>query len=75
MKTAVDQLIEKMSLEDVCKYSNELAEAKLMEKEKHLNWNKFLESEKTLGISDVKTIERVQWYYNEYYNETFKSEQ
>ncbi len=75
MKTAVDQLIEKMSLEDVCKYSNELAEAKEMEKEKHLNWNKFLESEKTLGISDVKTIERVQWYYNEYYNETFKSEQ
>jgi hypothetical protein len=33
MKTAVDQLIEKMSLEDVCKYSNELAEAKEMEKE------------------------------------------
>ena len=74
MKTAVDQLIEKMSLEDVCKYSNELAEAKEMELEKHLNWNKFLESEKTLGISDVKTIERVQWYYNEYYNETFKPE-
>jgi tyrosyl-tRNA synthetase len=34
MKTAVDQLIEKMSLEDVCKYSNELAEAKEMEKER-----------------------------------------
>jgi hypothetical protein len=33
MKTAVDQLIEKMSLEDVCKYSNELAEAKEMENE------------------------------------------
>jgi hypothetical protein len=49
-------------------------QAKEMEKEKHLNWNKFLESEKTLGISDVKTIERVQWYYNEYYTETFKSE-
>jgi hypothetical protein len=32
-KTAVDQLIEKMSLEDVCKYSNELAEAKEMELE------------------------------------------
>jgi len=32
-QTAVDQLIEKMSLEDVCKYSNELAEAKEMEKE------------------------------------------
>ena len=33
MKTAVDQLIEKMSLEDVCRYSNELAEAKEMEEE------------------------------------------
>jgi hypothetical protein len=33
VKTAVDKLIEKMSLEDVCKYSNELAEAKLMEKD------------------------------------------
>ena len=33
MRTAVGQLIEKMSLEDVCKYSNELAEAKLMEEE------------------------------------------
>ena len=32
-KLAVDWLIEKMSLEDVCKYSNELAEAKLMEEE------------------------------------------
>jgi hypothetical protein len=34
MKTAVEWLIEKMSLEDVCKYSNELAEAKEMEKQK-----------------------------------------
>jgi hypothetical protein len=63
---------------DVLEFRNQLdlllTEAKEMEKEKHLNWNKFLESEKTLGISDVKTIERVQWYYNEYYNETFKSE-
>ena len=37
MKTALDQLIEKMSLEDVCKYSNELAEAKEMEKEQIVN--------------------------------------
>jgi hypothetical protein len=64
---------------DVLEFRNQLdlllTEAKEMEKEKHLNWNKFLESEKTLGISDVKTIERVQWYYNQYYNETFKSEE
>jgi hypothetical protein len=48
-------------------------QAKEMEKEQHLKWNKFLETEKTLGISDVKTIERIQWYYNQYYNETFKT--
>jgi hypothetical protein len=41
MKTAVDQLIEKMSLEDVCKYSNELAEAKEMEKEQQIKFAKF----------------------------------
>jgi hypothetical protein len=48
-------------------------QAKEMEKEQHLKWNKFLETEKTLGISDVKTIERIQWYYNQYYNETFNT--
>ena len=79
MKTAVDYAFEKLASQGLLitkDYKNLLAykEAKEMEKEKHLNWNKFLESEKTLGISDVKTIERVQWYYNEYYNETFKSE-
>jgi hypothetical protein len=46
-------------------------QAKQMEKEKHDAWNAFLEREKTLGISDVKTIERIQWYYNQYYNETY----
>lgn len=45
--------------------------AKAMEKEKHNKWNDFLEREKTIGISDAKTIERIQWYYNEYYNETY----
>ena len=87
MKTAVEwynsKVIELMTQReqgniDVLEFRNQLdlllEQAKEMEKEKHLNWNKFLESEKTLGISDVKTIERVQWYYNEYYKETFKSE-
>jgi hypothetical protein len=46
-------------------------QAKQMEKEQHDAWNAFLEQEKTIGISDVKTIERIQWYYNQYYNETF----
>jgi hypothetical protein len=71
MKTAVEWLVEQLNLHE---YEDVIKQAKEMEKEKHLNWNKFLESEKTLGISDVKTIERVQWYYNEYYKETFKSE-
>ena len=46
-------------------------QAKQMEKEKNTSWNAFLEREKTLSISDVKTIERIQWYYNQYYNETY----
>jgi hypothetical protein len=77
MTTAVEWLIEQLKEYNHLSYDEQswiFKQAKEMEKEKHLNWNKFLESEKTLGISDVKTIERVQWYYNEYYNETFKSE-
>jgi hypothetical protein len=48
--------------------------AKEMEKEKHEKFNKFLNDEKELGLSDLNTIERIQWYYNTYFNETFKSE-
>ncbi|MFM2393361.1 MAG: hypothetical protein RLZZ546_1343 [Bacteroidota bacterium] len=48
MKTAVEQLIEKMSLEDVCKYSNELAEAKLMEDEQATEYAKW-----SLGIYEL----------------------
>jgi hypothetical protein len=76
-QTAVEWLVEEINkLTGLTIQMDEpiIEQAKEMEKEKHLNWNKFLESEKTLGISDVKTIERVKWYYNEYYNETFKSE-
>jgi hypothetical protein len=47
-------------------------QAKEMEKEQHDKWYKFLETEKMIGVSDLKTIERVQWYYNTYFNETFK---
>ena len=74
MKTGVEWLVQEFDLEMQDTFNHKINKAKEMDKEKHLNWNKFLESEKTLGISDVKTIERVQWYYNEYYNETFKSE-
>ena len=75
-QTAVEWLVEQLNKQGFAQVvtDEEINKAKEMEKEKHLNWNKFLESEKTLGISDVKTIERVQWYYNEYYNKTFKSE-
>jgi hypothetical protein len=46
-------------------------QAKEMENEKHEKFNKFLNDEKQLGISDLKTIERIQWYYNTYFNETY----
>ena len=48
-----------------------LEQAKEMDKEKHEKFNKFLNDEKQLGISDLKTIERIQWYYNTYFNETY----
>jgi len=50
-------------------------QAKEMEKEKHEKFNKFLNDEKKLGISDSKTIERIQWYYNTYFNETYGGDQ
>ena len=52
-------------------YVRLLYKAKEMEKEKHEKLNKFLNDEKQLGISDLKTIERIQWYYNTYFNETY----
>jgi hypothetical protein len=64
MKTAVDQLIEKMSLEDVCKYSNELAEAKEMEKE-------IAEKEFFKGLNFGINIPN-DMTPSQYYNETFK---
>jgi hypothetical protein len=50
-----------------------LIKAKEMEKANHEKFNKFLNDEKQLGISDLKTIERIQWYYNTYFNETFNT--
>ena len=46
-------------------------QAKAMHKEEIERFNKFLNDEKKLGIADLKTIERIQWYYNTYFNETF----
>jgi hypothetical protein len=69
--TAVEWLVEKLNIkygnnDFIITHINEIEQAKQMEKEHHDKWNKFLEIEKVLGISDVKTIERIQWYYNQY---------
>jgi hypothetical protein len=48
-----------------------LQQALQMEREQIDKFNDFLEKEKQLEISDLKTIERIQWYYNTYFNETF----
>lgn len=46
-------------------------QAKAMEKEQYDIFDKYLEAEKHFGISDKKTIERVQWYYRTYFNQTY----
>jgi hypothetical protein len=65
MRTAVDQLIEKMSLEDVCKYSNELAEAKEMEQEYIVNAH-YQGYRSSIGTTEIS---------EQYYNETFKQQE
>ena len=60
METAIEQLIEKMSLSDVYRYSNQLAEAKEMFEEQIKNaWNS------ASGGDAFHNSEQ-------YYNETFK---
>jgi hypothetical protein len=75
-QTAVEWLIEQLRNNENIRWRGtniiELGEqAKEMEKEKHEKFNKFLKDEKQLKISDLKTIERIQWYYNTYFNETY----
>jgi hypothetical protein len=50
--------------------TNASALTKRMEKAETSKFYDFLEMEKKIGISDLKTIERIQWYYNTYFNET-----
>jgi hypothetical protein len=57
--------------ETAVKLQEAYQQAKEMENEKHEKFNKFLNDEKQLGISDLKTVERIQWYYNTYFNETY----
>jgi hypothetical protein len=68
--TAVEWL-EEIYLEIGIDRNVHFSQAKEMEKEKHEKFNKFLNDEKQLGISDLKTIERIQWYYNTYFNKTY----
>ena len=50
--------------------TNAITVSKRMEKSETSKFYDFLEMEKKIGISDLKTIERIQWYYNTYFNET-----
>jgi len=73
-QTAVEWLVDKHfgGIENCTPdFRNHIEQAKEMDKEKHEKFNKFLNDEKQLGISDLKTIERIQWYYNTYFNETY----
>ena len=58
---------------DEIELNKAIQQAKEMDKEQKQRFNKFLNDEMELGISDKKTIERIQWYYNNYLL-TFKSE-
>jgi hypothetical protein len=50
--------------------TNAITVSKRMEKAETSKFYDFLEMEKKIGISDLKTIERIQWYYITYFNET-----
>ena len=67
--TAVDQLIKKMSLEDVCKYSNELAEAKEMEKEQ------IIDARVNAPLLNAESIYDYVIEAEQYYKETFKQQE
>jgi len=67
-----DAILDKLSIEQINKIHDLSLQAKEIEKEKHEKFNKFLNDEKQLRISDLKTIERIQWYYNTYFNETYR---
>ena len=64
--TAVEWLIEKMSLEDVCKFSNQFAEAKEMEKQQIIDFANSLLDKNINWTASTITAEQ-------YYNKTFKN--
>jgi hypothetical protein len=76
-QTATDYLIQEIKNDALVQAKstqewNEVFQiAKQMEREQIDKFNDFLEKEKQFEISDLKTIERIQWYYNTYFNETY----
>lgn len=48
--------------------------AKQLELMSDKKFSEFLDKEKELGISDIKTIERIQWYYNTYFDKSQQTE-
>lgn len=74
-QTAVEWYYQQTIIEGKTNYWELFEQAKQMENDKYLMFNDFLDTEKTLGISDKKTIERIQWYFNQYHNETYNEQQ
>jgi hypothetical protein len=70
-QSPVEWFAERIQSDKIFNFKNVLQQAKGMERDKHKRFNKFLDDEKVLGIADLKTIERIQWYYNTYFNETY----
>ena len=70
-QTALQWFMDKLPHSIETQFSKQIQQALQMEREQIDKFNDFLEKEKQLEISDLKTIERIQWYYNTYFNETF----
>jgi hypothetical protein len=70
-QTALQWFLDKLPHSIETQFSKQIEQALQMERKQIDKFNDFLEKEKQLEISDLKTIERIQWYYNTYFNETF----
>lgn len=76
----VDEEISEFDLEVRIVYRRQLRESlanmfsKAVELMGDKKFSEFLDKEKELGISDIKTIERIQWYYNTYFDKSQQTE-
>jgi hypothetical protein len=62
------------------KYGGDTIQNNIMDKDQQYEFGKdkfekFLDAEMKLGISDKKTIERIRWYYEEFFKDTIFYEQ